>query len=61
VIFLNIQKFFSRSEDVYELQKRLEKAVLRELFRIYPDVDYLDREDLISSLEAGRRDCRSRD
>ena len=51
VIFLNMQKFLSRTHDVEKMKKLLEKSVLRDLLKAYPDVDYLDSSDLISVLE----------
>ena len=50
VIFLNMQSFFSRTNDVTAMQQLIEKSVLRDLRKTYPNVDYLDPDDLISSL-----------
>lgn len=50
VISVNIQDFLSRSSDIEEMEKRFEKAVLRDLLRVYPAVDYLDAADLVSVL-----------
>ena len=50
VIFLNMQEFLSRTHDVHKMKLMLEKSVLRDLIRAYPDVDYLDQSDLISVL-----------
>ena len=51
VIFLNMQKFLSRTHDVGKMESMIERSVLRDLLREYPDVDYFDCEDLISSLQ----------
>lgn len=51
VIFLNIQKFLSRTHDVDQMQVLLEERVLRDILREYPNVTYIDRDDLISVLE----------
>ena len=50
VIFLNMQDFLSRTHDVQKMEKLLEKAVLRDLLRAFPNVDYLDATDLVSVL-----------
>ena len=51
VIFLNMQEFFSRTHDVTKMKMLLEKCLLRDLLRAYPDVDYLDKTDLIGVLQ----------
>ena len=50
-IFLNIQEFLSRSNNVGELITRIKKMILRELLDAYPDVDYFDRYDLVESMK----------
>ncbi len=50
VIFLNMQSFLSRTNDVYKMQHLVEKSVLRDLIKAYPDVDYLDSTDLVGTL-----------
>ena len=50
VIFLNIQSFLSRTHDILKMISLIKKSVLRELFKAFPDIDYLDKEDLVSSL-----------
>lgn len=50
VIFLNIQDFLSRAHDGKKMKVLLEKALLRDLLKAHPDVDYLDREDLAGVL-----------
>lgn len=40
-IFLNMQDFLSRSNNIQELMERVRKIVLRELRSAYPDVDFL--------------------
>ena len=44
-ISLNMQEFLSRSSHVEQLIWRLKKAVIRELKKEYPAVDYFDEED----------------
>ena len=51
VIFLNMQDFFSRTHDIRKMCNLLEKYVLRDLLREYPDLDYLDQTDLIGVLQ----------
>ena len=50
VVFLNIQTFLSRTHDIMKLRSVIEKSLLRDLMKVYPDIDYLDQSDLISSL-----------
>ena len=58
VIFLNMQDFFSRTHDVAKMKMLLEKYLLRDLLRAYPDVDYLDETDLIGVLQDIYAECR---
>ncbi|MCX4366152.1 MAG: AAA family ATPase [Bacilli bacterium] len=50
VIFLNMQDFLSRTHDIKKMKALLEKVLLRDLLKEYPDVDYLDKKDLIGVL-----------
>ena len=50
VIFLNMQNFLSRTNDVTKMQLLIEKSVLRDLIKAYPEVDYLDPTDLVCTL-----------
>lgn len=50
VIFLNMQSFLSRTSDIIKMKSLIEKSLLRDLLKAYPDIDYLDSKDLISSL-----------
>lgn len=50
-IFLNIQEFLSRSSNVKELIARVQKVVIRDLKKAYPDVEYFDETDLIESFQ----------
>ncbi len=50
-ISLNMQEFLSRSGRVEELIDRVQKLVLRDLKRKYPDVDYFDDTDLVESMQ----------
>lgn len=47
VIFLNMQDFLSKADNIWQMRELIEKAILRELFREYPKVDYPDKEDLV--------------
>ena len=49
-IFLNMQEFLSRSGDIREMTERIQKIVLRDLMKLYPDVEYFDQEDLMESM-----------
>lgn len=51
VIFLNMQEFLSRSENVENLIDRIKKLVIRDLKMEYPEVDYFDETDLIESMQ----------
>lgn len=51
VIFVNVQEFLSRTHDLNKMQELLQKSVLRDLLRAYPQVDYLDQTDLISAFQ----------
>lgn len=51
VIFLNIQEFLSRTHDVEKMKSFIEKMVLRDLLREYPEIDYFDTTDLIGVLQ----------
>ena len=50
VIFLNMQEFLSRTHDMEKMIALLQKCVLRDLKKAYPDIDYLDENDLIGVL-----------
>ena len=45
-ISLNMQEFLSRSDHVESLIERLKRAVIRELKKEYPTVDYFDDQDV---------------
>lgn len=49
VIFLNMQQFLSRTHDISKMIQLIEKSILRDLLKHYPDIDYLDSSDLIGS------------
>jgi hypothetical protein len=51
VIFLNIQKFWSKTRDIEKMQERLEKSILKDLLREYPTIDYTDDTDLTEVLQ----------
>lgn len=51
VVFLNMQDFLSRTHDVTAMRGLLEKYLLMELLRAYPDVDYLESNNLVMVLQ----------
>ena len=51
VIALNMQEFLSRSGSVEEMLERLQKLVMRDIKKEYPDIDYFDDTDLIQSMQ----------
>lgn len=51
VIFLNMQSFLSRSADMTGMLERISRYLERELLGLYPDIDYLDRNDLVEVLQ----------
>ncbi len=58
-IFLNMQDFFSRTHNIDKMCTLLSKYVLRDLLREYPDLDYLNRTDIIDVLQeiySGKQD-----
>ena len=50
VIHLNMQDFLSRTQDMPEFLNLLQKRVLRDLLKAYPEVDYFDDADLAESM-----------
>lgn len=50
VIFLNIQKFLSQTHDVSKMNTLIEKYLIHEILRDYPDVDYFDESSLIGCM-----------
>lgn len=51
VISLNMQEFLSRSKSMDEMLERIEKLVMRDMKREYPDIDYFDDTDLVQSMQ----------
>ncbi len=51
VIFINMQEFYDKYNNVKDMLEFLSKSVLRDLFRVYKDVDYLDNKDLPNCLD----------
>lgn len=49
VILLNMQEFLSRTHGTDKMIQLLQKSVLRDLLRTYPDIDYLDQDDFFQS------------
>ncbi|MDD3251412.1 MAG: AAA family ATPase [Lachnospiraceae bacterium] len=50
VIFLNIQKFLSKTHDVLNMEQLIEKSILWDLLEKYPDCRFFDKEDLTRTL-----------
>ena len=50
VIHLNMQDFLSRTRDMPEFLNLLQKRVLRDLLKAYPEIDYFDDADLAESM-----------
>ena len=50
VIFLNMQEVLSRTHDIEKMILQIEKSMLKDLKRAYPNVDYLEEDDLINVL-----------
>ena len=46
-----MQEFLSRSENIQGLIRRIKNIVIRDLKKLYPDVDYFDDTDLSDSLQ----------
>ncbi|MCD7808001.1 MAG: ATP-binding protein [Erysipelotrichaceae bacterium] len=51
VIFIDMQSFYDKYSNVKEMLQFLSKSVLRDLFRVFKNVDYLDNTDLPDSLD----------
>ena len=50
VISLNIQEFLSRSKSMDEMLARINKLVMRDIKKLYPDIDYFDDNELSQSM-----------
>lgn len=50
-IFLNMQEFLSRSATVEELIQRVQRAVMRDIVREYPEIHFFDAEDLAECMK----------
>ena len=46
VIFINMQNFLSRTHDVNQMIERIQKGVMKDLKRAYPDMNDMDDADL---------------
>jgi len=44
---INMQTFLSRSDTAGDMVNTLQKKVIKEMIKIYPDIDYADEHDLI--------------
>ena len=51
VIFLNMQKFLSRTHNIDKMISLLQRKVLRDLIQEYPDCRYFDKTKLARSME----------
>ena len=51
VIFLNMQKFLSRTHNIDKMISLLQRKVLRDLIREYPDCRYFEKTKLARSME----------
>ena len=51
VISLNMQSFLSRSKNLPGMLDKISLYLCRELLRAYPDIDYMDPEDLVEILQ----------
>lgn len=58
VIYLNMQSFLSKTQTVEQMISLITKAVCRDLFRAYPNVDYLDKTILSFVLNDVYQNCR---
>lgn len=58
VIYLNMQSFLSKTQTVEQVIALITKAVGRDLFREYPDVDYLDKTILSFVLDDVYQSCK---
>ncbi len=59
VIHLNIQRFMNRTDDIHAMLSMLETKVVRELKRVFPDVEFYE-EDLVSVMEEIYSQCSAR-
>lgn len=50
VLKLNMQEFLSRTKSMDEMIDRINKIVIRDIKREYPDIDFFDENDLIESM-----------
>ena len=51
VIFLNMQRFFSQSTSIGNMISLVERTILWDLLKEYPDIHYFDTENLVRSLQ----------
>ncbi|GHV15559.1 hypothetical protein AGMMS49938_14070 [Fibrobacterales bacterium] len=50
VFFLNIQQFWSETNDILKMKERIQKLLLWDLQQQYPDISYFDKTNLTDSL-----------
>lgn len=58
VIHINMQNFLSRTQSIDQMIALITRAVCRDIFREYPDIDYLDKSILSCVLEDVFQECR---
>jgi hypothetical protein len=51
VLFINMQKFWSKTRDIVKMQERLEKFLLKDLLSEYSTLNYTDDTDLTEVLQ----------
>ena len=59
VIHLNMQNFLSRTQSIDQMIALITNAVCRDIFREYPDIDYLDVTILSCVLEDVFQECKT--
>ena len=59
VIHLNMQNFLSRTQSIDQMIALITNAVCRDIFREYPDIDYLDGTILSCVLEDVFQECKT--
>ena len=58
VIHINMQNFLSRTQSIDQMIALITKAVCRDIFREYPDIDYLDKSILSCVLDDVFEECK---
>ena len=50
-IFINVQEILSRTSNIYKLIDRIQRIILRDIQREYPEIDYFDKDDLSECMQ----------